>query len=187
MITELLRSDGVIIFPTDTVYAIACSINSKKGFDRLCRIKRIQPKKAVFSMIAESVEQGSPYMYQLTTPVFRIINKNLPGPFTFIVKSGRALPSHIRNGRKTLGLRIPDHPVTTALIQSLGCPLITTSLKSDDDLVEYITDPEEIEQQYGHLVDCVVDGGPGDFIPSTVVSLIGEVEILRQGKGELRV
>ena len=176
----------MIIYPTDTVYALACCIGSKKGFERLCKIKRIQPKKAVFSMIAGSVEQASTFMHQLSTPAFRIINRHLPGPFTFIVKSGKALPSHMRNGRKTLGLRIPDHPVSMALVEAVGMPLITTSLKSDDEFVEYYTDPEEIESVYGHAVDCVIDGGPGDFVPSTVVSLVDGVEVLRQGKGELR-
>ena len=185
-VSAILETDGVIIFPTDTVYALACSIHSKKGFDRLCRIKRIKPKKAVFSMIASNMQQASPYLSQLSTPQFRTLNGHLPGPFTFIVHSSRELPSHMRNGRKTIGLRIPDHTVTLSIVNTFNTPLITTSLRLDDEFVEYMVDTEEIEAEFGKQVDAVIDGGSGDFVPSTVVSLVdGGVEVVRQGKGVL--
>ncbi len=185
-VVEVLEDDGVIIFPTDTVYALACAIDSKKGFERICRIRRIEPKKAIFSMIADSITMASPYLHQLSTPVFRILNRNLPGPFTFIVRSSKQIPTHARNGRKTIGLRIPDHEVTRAIVTALGRPLITTSLKSEDEILEYYNDPEEIHNELGHAVDFVVSSGPGDFYPSTVVDLLSEdPEIIRQGKGEL--
>ena len=185
-VVDALEDDGVIIFPTDTVYALACSIDSKKGFERLCRIRNIEPRKAVFSMIAESVTQAAPYLYQLPTPVYRILNRNLPGPFTFILRSSKKMPSHARNGRKTVGLRIPDHAVTRAIVHALGKPLMTASLRSEDEILEYHHDPEEIQDEFGHAVEFVVASGPGDFYPSTVVDMLsGEPEIIRQGKGEL--
>jgi len=185
-VCQILDNNGIIIFPTDTVYAFACSIHSKRAFEKLCRLRQIQPKKAVFSMICADMTQASPYLTQISTPNFRVLNKNLPGPFTFILHSGRALPSHMRNGRKTIGLRIPNHPVTQAIVTQLDTPLITTSLRSDDEILEYYVDPEEIHSEYGKLVDCVVDSGTGHFYPSTVVDLSGEdVTVVRQGKWEL--
>jgi len=161
-------------------------MQSKKAFEKLCRLRQIKPKKAVFSMICADMIQASPYLTQMSTPNFRVLNKNLPGPFTFVLHSGRALPSHMRNGRKTIGLRIPDHPVTQAIVQHLKSPLITTSLRSDDEILEYHIEPEEIYAEYGKLVDCVVDSGTGDFYPSTVVDLTTvEMEVIRQGKWEL--
>jgi tRNA threonylcarbamoyl adenosine modification protein (Sua5/YciO/YrdC/YwlC family) len=187
-VVDILNDGGVIIFPTDTVYALACAIDSKRGFERICRIKRIEPRKAIFSMIADSITMASPYLYQLFTPAFRILNRNLPGPFTFVVRSSKQIPSHARNGRKTIGLRIPDHEVSRAIVSALGKPLITTSLKSGDEILEYYNDPENIHKELGHAVDLVVASGPGDFYPSTVVDLLtDEPEIIRQGKGELKL
>lgn len=183
---QILEKDGIIVFPTDTVYALACSIHSKKAFEKMCRLRQIQPKKAVFSMICADMIQASPFLTQISTPSFRVLNKNLPGPFTFILHSGRALPSHMRNGRKTIGLRIPNHPVTQAIVSRLKTPLITTSLRSNDEILEYHVDPDEMYAEYGKRVDCVVDSGAGDFYPSTVVDLTNdEIEVVRQGKWEL--
>ena len=185
-VCQVLDNNGIIVFPTDTVYALACSIHSKKAFENMCRIRMVQPKKAVFSMICADMIQASPYITQISTPVFRVLNKNLPGPFTFVLHSSRALPSHMRNGRKTIGLRIPDHPVTQAIVNRQGFPLITSSLRSDDDILEYHVDPDVIFSEYGKIVDCVVDSGAGHFYPSTVVDMsTGEMEIIRQGKWEL--
>jgi tRNA threonylcarbamoyl adenosine modification protein (Sua5/YciO/YrdC/YwlC family) len=185
-VCQILKKNGIIVFPTDTVYALACSIHSKKAFERICRLRAIQPKKAMFSMICSDMTQASPYLSQIPTPIFRVLNKNLPGPFTFVLHSGRDLPSHMRNGRKTIGLRIPDHPVTQAIVHELGTPLITTSLRSSDEILEYHIDPDEIYSEYAKRVDCVVDSGTGDFYPSTVVDMsTDEVEVLRQGKGIL--
>jgi len=185
-VCQILDNNGIIVFPTDTVYALACSMHSKKAFEKMCRLRQIQPKKAVFSMICSDMIQASPYLTQISTPSFRVLNKNLPGPFTFVLHSGKALPSHMRNGRKTIGLRIPNHPVTQAIVKQLGTPLITTSLRSTDEILEYHLDPEEIHDEYGKRVDCVVDSGAGHLYPSTVVDLSDDVvEVIRQGKWEL--
>ncbi len=185
-VCKFLENNGIIVFPTDTVYALACSIHSKKAFENMCRLRAILPKKAVFSMICSDMNQASPFLSQISTPVFRVLNKNLPGPFTFVLHSGRELPSHMRNGRKTIGLRIPNHPVTQAIVKELGTPIITTSLRSSDDILEYYVDPEEIFAELGKQVDCVVDSGTGHFNPSTVVDMtLDGIDIIRQGKWEL--
>jgi tRNA threonylcarbamoyl adenosine modification protein (Sua5/YciO/YrdC/YwlC family) len=185
-VCQILEKDGIIVFPTDTVYALACSIHSKKAFEKICKLRKIQSRKAVFSMICSDMIQASPFLTQISTPSFRVLNKNLPGPFTFVLRSGRALPSHMRNGRKTIGLRIPNHPVTQAIVSQLGTPLITTSLRSDDEILEYYADPGEIHAEFGKQVECVVDSGTGHFYPSTVVDLTSEeMEVIRQGKWSL--
>lgn len=186
IVAQCLNDDGVIVFPTDTVYAVAAKISSKKGFETICRIKEVNPRKALFSMIALDINQASGYLAQISTPHFRLLKRNLPGPFTFILPAGKSMPSHARSGRKTIGLRIPDHEVSRAIVRSVGEPLIAASLRSVDEILEYYNDPEEIYREFGNIVDCVVDAGPGTFYPSTVVDLTGgDAVIVRQGKAEL--
>lgn len=183
---QILEDGGVIIFPTDTVYALACAIDSRRAYERICRIRSIAPRKAQFSIIVRDMTQASPYLAQIDTPNFRILKRNLPGPFTFILEAGRDLPHYLRAHRKTIGLRVPDHQVTQHLVEGLGKPLITTSLRSDDEITEYFADPREIHAHFKHDVDCVIDSGPGTFEPSTVVDMAGNtLAILREGRGEL--
>ena len=185
-VAALLREDGVIIFPTDTIYALACCVDSKKGFERICRIKQVLPKKAVFSMIVSDLRMASAYLAQIETPAYRLLNKHLPGPYTFILKSGQGLPTHMKSGRKTIGVRIPDHNVSRAIVAAIDQPLITTSVRTDDPILKYYTDPEEIFDAYKHLADCVIDAGTGTFDPSTVVDLSqGDPVVIREGKGAL--
>lgn len=185
-VCDILRQGGTIIFPTDTIYALAGALDQKKAFEQMCRIKNVLPRKALFSMIVGDMSQASPHLAQISTPHFRMLNRNLPGPFTFVLRAGNALPPHLKAGRKTIGLRIPDHPVTQAIVSRLGQPLITTSLRSEDEILEYFTDPEEIFETYKHLVKCVIDSGSGTFDPSTVVDMTTDpITIVRQGKGEL--
>ncbi|MDX1406897.1 MAG: L-threonylcarbamoyladenylate synthase [Saprospiraceae bacterium] len=185
-VCDILREGGVMIFPTDTIYALAGALDQKRAFERMCRIKGIQPRKAAFSMIVRDLSQASPYLAQISTPHYRILKRNLPGPFTFVLPGGHALPGHVRAGRKTIGLRIPDHPVSQAIIDQLGQPLITTSVRSDDQLLKYFTDPEDIHEAYRGQIDCMIDSGSGNFDPSTVVDMTTDpITIVRQGKGEL--
>lgn len=185
-IIETLNDGGVIIYPTDTVYALACAVDQKNAFEKICRIKKVAPAKAQFSMIFADLSQVAQYTVQTTTPQYRLLKKHLPGPFTFILSAGSQLPSHLRTSRKTIGVRIPDHNVSMAIVKALGKPLFTTSLRSGDEILEYYSDPEEIHEEYGKLVDVVIDSGPGTFEPSTVVNLTGgEPEVLREGKGVL--
>lgn len=186
-IIDILNDGGVIIYPTDTVYALACAVDQKNAFEKICRIKKVQPAKAKFSMIFEDLSQVAEYTAQTSTPQYRLLKKHLPGPFTFILTASSRLPSHLKTSRKTIGVRIPDHNVSLAIIKALGKPLFTASLRTDDEVQEYYTDPEEIHDQYGKLVDVVIDSGAGTFEPSTVVDLTGEEpEVLREGKGEIR-
>lgn len=185
-VVEILRAGGLIIFPTDTVYALACAVDQRKAYENLCRIKDIQPAKARFSLIFDDLSQASKYLSQLDTPTFRILKRNLPGPFTFVLPSGNDFPVHMKNKRKTIGVRIPDHNVSLAIVRALGLPLVTASLKQDDDIVEYYLDPEDIYNDFRNRVEMVIDSGAGKFTPSTIVNLTGETpEILRQGQGEL--
>jgi len=185
-IVEVLTAGGVIIYPTDTVYALACAIDQKSAFEKICRIKNVQPRKAQFSMIFDELSHVAKYSAQIDTPQYRLLKKHLPGPFTFIIKAGAGLPAFLRTSRKTIGIRIPDHSVSLAIVEALGKPLLNTSLRSDDKILEYHNDPEAIYEQFGTRVDCVVDSGPGTFYPSTVVDLTGNSpEILREGRGEL--
>ncbi len=185
-IVEVLLGGGVIIYPTDTVYALACSMEHKKAFEHICRLKGVAPAKAMFSMLFADLKQVANYTAQIDTSQYRILRKHLPGPFTFILKTGSTLPAYVRAGRKTIGIRIPDHEVSYAIVSALGHPLLTTSLRSDDEILEYYNDPSAIYEEFGKRVDLVVDAGPGTFHPSTVVDLTaGEPEVLRQGRGEM--
>jgi tRNA threonylcarbamoyl adenosine modification protein (Sua5/YciO/YrdC/YwlC family) len=185
-VASVLNKGGVIICPTDTVYALMCAIDQKNAFEQICRIKKIAPAKATFSMLFDDLKHVSQFTAQISTPQYRLLKKHLPGPFTFILNAGSATPSHLRTKRKTLGIRIPDHAVCQALVQALGKPLFTTSLHSDDAVLDYYTDPQDIHDAFGKLVDIVIDAGPGTFEASTVVDLTTDVpEILRMGKGEL--
>ncbi len=183
-IVDILNDGGVIIYPTDTVYALACAVDQKSAFEKICRIKKVAPAKAKFSMIFEDLSQVAKYTAQTSTPQYRLLKRHLPGPFTFILGISNELPSHLKTLRKTIGVRIPDHNVSMSIIKALGKPLFTASLRSEDEFHAYYSDPEEIHDGYGKLVDVVIDSGPGTFEPSTVVDLTGEKpEILREGKG----
>ncbi len=184
---EILRSGGVIIYPTDTVYAIGCDIASKEAVERVCRIRNLDPGKAMLTMMCKDISQVAEYSAQIDTPVFKLLRRNLPGPFTFILPAGSKTPKLFINRKKTIGIRIPANPIVQALLEELGRPMLTSSLKTDDDVIEYYTDPEELHEDFHKLVDAVIDGGPGGISPSTLVDCTGpEPEVIRQGMGELR-
>ncbi|MDR1583655.1 MAG: threonylcarbamoyl-AMP synthase [Prevotellaceae bacterium] len=184
-VVKILQNDGVIIYPTDSVYAMACSLHSKKGFEKIVKIKNINKKEATFSLICDSLSNLSDYA-KVDTPTFKILKKNLPGAFTFILKASGKVPDKLLSRRKQIGLRIPDNKIAIELIQHLECPLLSTSIKIDDDFIEYISDPELIEEKFGDFVDICINGGQGGIIPSTIVDCTNsEFKIIRQGKGEL--
>lgn len=181
-VVDLLERDELIIYPTDSVYAFGCSLRSPRAIERLRRMKG----KADFSVVFESMAQVAEYC-RVDNAVFRILKSNLPGPFTFILNAAACLPDKALVRRRTVGVRIPGNAIPRAIVAALGCPLITTSVKSDDPEQEYTTDPELIHERYGREVALVIDGGVGDTIPTTVVDLTGDQpEILREGKGELQ-
>lgn len=184
-IVEVLKDGGVIIYPTDTIYAIGCDINHTKAVQRVCQLKGVKPEKANFSMICRDLSNIATYA-KVSNEVFKVMKRNLPGPFTFVLPATTKLPNVLMNRRKTIGIRIPDNYIVKAIVETLGNPLLTTSVKADDEVVEYMTDPELIHERYEKLVDLVVDGGAGQNIASTVVDCTGEaIEVIRQGIGIL--
>lgn len=185
-VVDILRSGGVIIYPTDTIYGLGCDIFSKKAIEKIIRLRKLDPRKANLTIICKDISQFAEYTQQIDNQNFRLLKRNLPGPFTFILKSSRKLPKTFDNRRKTLGLRIPDNPIALAIIEELGNPVLSISLKSSDDITEYLTDPYEIHETYEKQVDVVIDGGIGKNEPSTVVDLSnGSVDIIREGIQEL--
>ena len=186
MIIDCLENDGVIIFPTDTIYAIGCSINSTKALDRIARIKGIKKEKANFSVIFHDLSMLSDFTKPINNDVFKLMKRNLPGPFTFILEANNNVPKIFKNNKKTIGIRIPDQPIITNIVRELGCPIITTSIVDDDEISGFMTDPEEINDAYSDKVDIIIDGGYGDKEESTIVDCTdNEIVVLREGKGVL--
>ncbi|MGC9332051.1 MAG: L-threonylcarbamoyladenylate synthase [Bacteroidales bacterium] len=187
-IVDILENNGVIIYPTDTVYGIGCDITKPKAVERVARIKNIEPKKALFSIICYDISQITEYTTPIDKSTFKLIKRNLPGPFTFIFPSNNNVPKVLNAKRKQIGIRVPDNNIILSIARELRNPILTTSLKDDDKILEYTTDPELIYADFQNLVDAVVDGGYGNNVPSTVVNCTNdEPEIVRQGKGILRL
>lgn len=185
-VLEVLRKGGIIIYPTDTIYGIGCDLMNKKAVERLCRILDIKPQKLDLSFICNDLSHISEYVKRIDTPVFKVLKKTLPGPYTFIFESSSRVPKILDVNKKTVGIRIPDHNIPRTIVAALGNPLITSSIKDDDHIKEYTTDPEEIYEDFKHQVDLVIDGGAGGNVPSTVVDCTqDEPEVIRQGLGEI--
>ena len=186
MIIECLENDGVIIFPTDTIYAIGCSVNSTKALDRIARIKGVKKEKANFSFIFHDLSMLSEFTRPINNDVFKMMKRNLPGAFTFIVEANNNVPKLFKNNKKTIGIRIPDQPIITNIVRELGSPIITTSIIDEDEISGFMTDPEEINDAYRDKVDIIIDGGFGNKEESTIVDCTdNEIVILREGKGVL--
>jgi tRNA threonylcarbamoyl adenosine modification protein (Sua5/YciO/YrdC/YwlC family) len=183
-IVQVLREGGLIVYPTDTVYAFGCDALNVRAIEKICKIKGINPQKGNLSIICRDLSNISEYA-RIDNRVFKLMKRNLPGPFTFILNANNNLPKIYKN-RKEVGIRVPDNPITIALVEALGNPLLTASVRDRNDVMEYSTDPELINEEYGDTVDMVVDGGYGGIEPSTVVDCTGEeILIIRQGLGEL--
>ncbi|WP_298034156.1 L-threonylcarbamoyladenylate synthase [uncultured Alistipes sp.] len=183
-VVEVLRNDGIIIYPTDSVYAFGCSLRSPKAIERLRRMKG--KDAGAFAVVFGELAQVAEYC-RVDNAAFRILKRNLPGPFTFVLPASSRVPDKALEKRRTIGIRIPGNAIPRAIVAALGCPMVTTSVKDDDQVVEYTTDPELIHERYGRDVSLVIDGGIGDNVPTTVVDLTGEEpEILREGRGELQ-
>ena len=181
---EVLRKGGIIVYPTDTVYGIGCDLINRRAVERLVQIIGTKPQKLNLSFICNDLSHISEYVKRIDTPFFKILKKTLPGPFTYIFESSSSVPKILDVNKKTVGIRIPDHPIPREIVALLGNPLITSSIKDDDVIKEYTTDPEEIYEDFKHKVDLVIDGGPGGNIPSTVVDFTeGIPHVTRQGLG----
>lgn len=185
-IVRILRNGGVIIYPTDTVYGMGCDIFNQKAIERIKRIKQLKGKKVDMSFICYDLSNISEYTKSLPTPVFKLMKKTLPGPFTFILNSSNKVPKILNTSKKTVGIRVPDNNIPREIVNELGSPIITTSIKDDDEVIEYSTDPELILEKFDGQVDVVIDGGYGNITPSTVIDFTGaEPEIVREGLGDL--
>lgn len=185
-VIEVLRNGGIIIYPTDTVYGIGCDLMNKKAIQRLLQIKGIKAKHLNLSFICNDLSQIASFTRPISNPVFKIMRKCLPGPFTFLLESNHKVPKILDQSKKTVGVRVPDNKIPLAIVNELGNPLISASIKDDDEIVEYISDPAIIYQNYGNLVDVIVDGGFSNIIPSTVVDCSkGDIEVIREGAGDL--
>lgn len=185
-IVDLLERGGVIIYPTDTVYGIGCSITKSRAVERVAKIKGVKPEKANFAFICSDLSHLSDYAKQVNNNAFKMMKAYLPGPYTFILNAGGRVPKLFKGSKKTVGIRIPDNNIILEIVRQLGQPILTTSLKEDDEIMEYATDPDMIHEEYKDLVDLVIDGGYGGYIPSTVIDCTGdEPELIREGLGEV--
>ncbi|WP_316821178.1 L-threonylcarbamoyladenylate synthase [Pedobacter gandavensis] len=185
-VVEVLKKGGIIIYPTDTIYGMGCDITNQKAIEKICRLRGIKPDKANFSFICSDLRHISDYIKPIDTTTFRILKKALPGPFTFIFNANNNVPKLLSSKKKTVGIRVPDNDIAREIVKLLGNPILSTSIKDDDEVIEYSTDPELIHEKYEDSVDLVIDGGYGDNEPSTVVDCTsGTFEIIREGKGNL--
>jgi len=184
---QVLRAGGLVIYPSDTVYALGCDITKKSALERIARIKGVKLEKANFSFICEDLSNLSDYVKQIDTATFKLLKRALPGPYTFILPGSNDLPSAFKK-KKEVGIRVPDHSIVQALVRELGNPIVSTSIKDEDEVIEYTTDPELIFEKWETLVDLVIDGGYGGNIASTVIDLTqGEPILVRAGKGSLEI
>ncbi len=185
-IVEVLKKGGVIVYPTDSVYGFACDINNKSAIERICQLRGIKPEKANFSIVCKDISELSTYAKQVDNVTFRLLKKHLPGPFTFILAASNHAPGIFRKSKKTIGIRIPENKIALSIVEELGNPILTASLKDEDEIIEYSVDPEIIHDRLEKQVNVVIDGGIGNNEPSTVVDCTGSSpEIIRQGLGEI--
>lgn len=183
-VVSVLRDGGIVIYPTDTLYGMGCDALNVRAVEKICDLKGINPQKSNLSIICNDLSIISEYA-KVSTPVFKLMKRNLPGPFTFILPTTSSLPKIYKN-KKTVGIRVPDNNIVREIVAQLGNPVLSTSVKDDNDEMEYTTDPELIHEKWGEIADIVIDGGFGGVEPSTVVDCTsGEPEIIRQGKGTL--
>jgi tRNA threonylcarbamoyl adenosine modification protein (Sua5/YciO/YrdC/YwlC family) len=186
-IADAMRAGALVIYPTDTVYGLGCDITNKTALEKIARIKGVKLEKANFSFICEDLSNLSDYASQIDSHTFKILKRNLPGPYTFILPGNNNLPAVFKK-KKTVGIRVPDNKIATELVRLLGNPIISTSIKDDDEVIEYTTDPSLIAEKWDKLVDYVIDGGFGGNIGSTVIDLTGEEPVLlREGKGSVEL
>ena len=189
-IADLLNQGGIIVMPTDTLYAFACSMQFKKSVETIAQLKGFSLKKAKYSMLCSSLSMASEFVRPMDRDTFALLKGSLPGPYTFIMDANSSVPRNYLNPNKTIGVRVPDNEILRAIVEAVGCPLIGTSVRRIGEEVEseYLTDPELIHETYGNRVDIVVDGGIGEDEPSTVVDCAGgSLEVVRYGKGPIEI
>ena len=184
-VVECLKDGGIIIYPTDTIYGFGCDVNNKKAMEKLCRLKGLNIKKHNLSFICYDLSHISDFTKHLNTSTYKLMKKALPGPYTFILNANSSIPKLFKNKKKEIGIRIPDNNIPREIVKELGNPIVTTSVKDEDMVLEYSTDPDLIYEYFGNKVDLVISGGYGDSIPSTIIKCTdGYPEIIRNGKGD---
>ena len=184
MVADALEAGSIIIYPTDTVYAMGCEIKANKSIEKIAQFKGLNPFNPDMSLIFHDMSQLSEYTVIRDNNLFKLLKRNLPGPFTFIVKANNQIPRMFKNRKKTVGIRIPDNNIILEIVRELGRPVITTSVHDPDEILEYTTDPELIHEKYSHFADIVIDGGYGRNEASTIIDCTGnEPVIIRQGPG----
>ncbi|MFQ3576153.1 MAG: L-threonylcarbamoyladenylate synthase [Cytophagales bacterium] len=185
---KVFRSGGVVIYPTDTVYGIGCDFSNPKAVERIYKIKGEKINKAQLAFICKDLAQAQQYIRNISTPTFRLLKKSLPGPYTFLLEANNSVPKIMGHSKKQVGLRIPNHPIPLAIVEELGNPIVTSSLKHDDEVLEYYSDPDEIYDRFKNEVDLVIDGGILGKLPSTVISCLNDdFEVIREGAGSVDV
>ena len=186
-VVDILKNGGLVIYPTDTVYGLGCDITNSRALEKLAKIKGIKLEKANFSFVCSSLSNLSDYVKQIDTSTFKILKRALPGPYTFILPGNNDLPKEFRK-KKTVGIRVPNNNIALQIVEMLGNPIVSTSIRDEDEVIEYSTDPELIFEKWQNKVDLVIDGGYGDNVASTIIDLTGyEPEVVREGKGSLDV
>lgn len=185
-VVQTLQNGGIIIYPTDTIYGLGCDIFNRKAVERICRLRGLDPKKARLSFICDGISQVAEYTAQIDNDIFRLMKQSLPGPYTFILKASHQVPKIIQSRRSTIGVRVPDNNIPLSIVRELGRPILTTSLKNEDEVLEYFTEVEDFYPDFEKLVDIVIDGGPGGNIPSTVINCTtSPPELIREGAGQV--
>lgn len=186
-VVDVLKDGGLVIYPTDTVYGLGCDITNSRALEKLAKIKGIKLEKANFSFVCSSLSNLSDYVKQIDTSTFKILKRALPGPYTFILPGNNDLPKEFRK-KKTVGIRVPHNNIVLQIVEMLGNPIVSTSIRDEDEVIEYSTDPELIFEKWQNKVDLVIDGGYGDNVASTIIDLTGyEPEVIREGKGSLDI
>ncbi len=186
-VVDALKSGGLIIYPTDTVYGLGCDITNIKALERIAKIKGVKLEKSNFSFVCKDLSNLSDYVKQIDTTTFKILKRALPGAYTFVLPGAKTLPNPFKK-RKTVGIRVPDNEIALELVRVLGNPIVSTSIRDEDDILEYTTDPELIYEKWNDLVDIVIDGGYGGNEASTVIDLsVDDPIIIREGKGDLNI
>lgn len=185
LIVEKLQKGGVIIYPTDSVYALGCDLLNKNAIDRIIKIRGDKERKFEMTFICSDISMASQYILPIDNSTYRIIKKNTPGPFTFIIEANHKVGKLFEKSKKTVGIRIPENPVALDIIKELERPILSISLKEQEEFQEYLTDPDEIYEKYKNEVDLVIDAGVGTLNPTTIVDVENDFEIIREGRGEL--
>lgn len=186
-VVKCLREGGIVIYPTDSVYAIGCDLQNQKGIEKICSLKKIKPEKAHFTFICSDLSHLSEFTKPISNSIFKIIKRATPGPYTFILEANSNVPKLVKHNKKTIGIRIPDNTICNALITTLGHPILSSSLHdSEDEIRDYFSDPEIIRERYEGIVDLIIAGDHGNLIPTSIIDFTGdEIKIVREGLGDV--